>query len=338
MLASFIILLLLLLVELAGVKYQKEPQNIINYQFSNILRGICCFPVIFSHIPDLYSNPYQSVAGSFAFVAVIFYFMFSSYGLEISASGKPGYLSHFFRNRFSSILVPYILCILLRLLFHTDLTYGGANFVHVLVVYYIIFYFAHTQIHDTKHRELFLIICTLGYSIGGFFLGYKLHLPKIGLNWYPESIGLTIGIVLAYHYDRINQFFQRKVLIKTIIAFVIAFFLRYTYINYLYQYYFFGNYLYRLIMGTSIIVFIILLSVHIKLGNTFTVKLGKLSFEIFLYHGLFLKWLLTLPVTWTSNTYIAAVFICSFITAFVMNKFSSLIIRKISVSSNKASV
>lgn len=336
MLASFIILSTLLLIELIGSKYQKEPQDIINYQFSSILRGICCFPVIFSHIPDLYSNKYQSWAGSFAFVAVMFYFIFSSYGLEISANSKPGYLNHFFRNRFSSILVPYILCILLRLLFHTDPTYGGANFVHVLIVYYIIFYFAHTQLHDAKKRELFLVGCTLCYSIGGFFLGYKLHLPKIGLNWYPESLGLTIGIILAYHYDKINLFFKKQVFIKTIIAFIIAFFLRYTYINYIYNYYFFGNYLYRLIMGISIIVFIVLLSTHVKLGNVFTLKLGKLSFEIFLYHGLFLKWLLTLPINWTSNTYIITVFICSFITAFVMNKLSSLIIKKIHIS-NKAS-
>ena len=286
MAVSIIIVLFLLFVEIFGVKYIKESQNVLNYQFTKILKGVCCFPVIFSHIYAPYDNECQFWIGSFAFIAVTLYFLFASYGLEVSVINKKDYLSHFFVNRFSKILVPYILCILIRFLFHTHLTYGGANFVHVLIVYYIIFYFAHTKFLDGKKREVFLLICTLGYSIGGFFLGYKLHLPVIGLKWYPESLGLTLGIIIAYHYDRINLFFKRNIALKTVIMFAVAFFLKYSYTH-------------------------------------------DLSFEIFLYHGLFLQWLITLPVQWTSNTYIMAVFVCTVSTAIIMNKIGVFIIKRL---------
>lgn len=329
MAVSIIIVLFLLFVEIFGVKYIKESQNVLNYQFTKILKGVCCFPVIFSHIYAPYDNECQSWIGSFAFIAVALYFLFASYGLEVSVINKKDYLSHFFVNRFSKILVPYILCILIRFLFHTHLTYGGANFVHVLIVYYIIFYFAHTKFLDGKKREVFLLICTLGYSIGGFFLGYKLHLPVIGLKWYPESLGLTLGIIIAYHYDRINLFFKRNIALKTVIMFAVAFFLKYSYTHYIYKYYFIGNYIYRMLMGISVIVFITLLLTHIKLGNPLSTKLGDLSFEIFLYHGLFLQWLITLPVQWTSNTYIMAVIVCTVSTAIIMNKIGVFIIKRL---------
>ena len=50
MAVSIIIVLFLLFVEIFGVKYIKESQNVLNYQFTKILKGVCCFPVIFSHI------------------------------------------------------------------------------------------------------------------------------------------------------------------------------------------------------------------------------------------------------------------------------------------------
>ena len=90
-------------------------------------------------------------------------------------------------------------------------------------------------------------------------------------------------------------------------------------------------------MGISVIVFITLLLTHIKLGNPLSTKLGDLSFEIFLYHGLFLQWLITLPVQWTSNTYIMAVFVCTVSTAIIMNKIGVFIIKKlISINNTKS--
>lgn len=329
MIVSIVILILLVIIELYGLKYEKEPVDIMDYRFTNVLRGICCFPVIFSHIYAPYDNSCQSRIGSYAFIAVTLYFIFSAYGLEISVQKKADYLSNFFKKRFSSILIPYIICIVFRLLFRVNWSYGGANFVHVLLVYYIIFYVAHTKILETKKREKFLLLCTLGYSVGGFFLGYKLRLPKIGLNWYPESLGLTLGVLLAYHYNEINSFFKTKIKIKTVVFFLLAAFMKYTYINYIYEYYFIGNYLYRMAMGITVIIFIVLLCSHVKLGNRVSNRLGRCSFEIFLYHGFSLQILEKLPIKWTSDYYILAVFIFTIVLAVCMNRVGVRIIKKV---------
>ena len=102
MAVSIIIVLFLLFVEIFGVKYIKESQNVLNYQFTKILKGVCCFPVIFSHIYAPYDNECQSWIGSFAFIAVALYFLFASYGLEVSVINKKDYLSHFFVNEKSN--------------------------------------------------------------------------------------------------------------------------------------------------------------------------------------------------------------------------------------------
>jgi len=289
---------------------------------------------MFCHFYEPYNNILQINVGRFAYIAVTLFFVFSAYGLEVSVKTKSDYLDHFFAKRFSAILVPYILSCLIKLFFSVKIAYAGATYVHVLIVYYIIFYFAHTKIKNNKKREYFLLLCTLAYSLGGFFLGYKLRLPKIGLNWYPESIGLSIGILIAYHYERFNYFFKTKVFAKLVLCTFIAVFLKYTFdhyiaVNYIYQYRFVCDYCYRMAAAISVIVVIMLLFTHIDFGNCVSHQLGKISFEIFLYHGFYLQFLLKLPVEWNGNLYIASVFVCTIITAVVMNKIASVIMKKI---------
>lgn len=323
---SIIAILTIFVIELWGVRLEKHPSDFLSYKTTNFLRGICCFPVLFSHIPSEYENIVQREFGSYAFICVTLFFAFSSYGLEISAKNKPGYLESFFKTRFVYILVPYVLSIIIKLIAHTSLKAYGALFVHVLFVYYIVFYFAHTKIKDSKKREYFLLFCTFGYSLIGFFIGYKLRLPSIGLTWYPESLGLCLGILISYHYDSFKNFINNKTLVKLIFLLPISLFLKFIYIDYIYQFYFWGNYVFRMTMGLSIITVIFLLCSHISVNNGISQKMGKISFEIYLYHGMFIELFQRCNVTWTSNTFIGAVLICSVLWAIVMNLLSKFIL------------
>ena len=53
--AGVIVLLALLLVEIWGLKYQTHPNDLLSYQCTNILRGVCCFPVVFCHMNEPYN-------------------------------------------------------------------------------------------------------------------------------------------------------------------------------------------------------------------------------------------------------------------------------------------
>ena len=135
--AGVIVLLALLLVEIWGLKYQTHPNDLLSYQCTNILRGVCCFPVVFCHMNEPYNLICQM--GKYAYIAVTIFFMFSSYGLEVSARTKENYLEHFFAKRVTAILVPYMLSVVIKLIFGVSLTFGGAWFVHVLLIYYFVF-------------------------------------------------------------------------------------------------------------------------------------------------------------------------------------------------------
>lgn len=326
---SIISIFTIFIIALWGTKLGENPSDLLSYKTTNFLRGICCFPVLFSHIPSEYGNVVQSEFGSYAFICVTLFFAFSSYGLEVSTKNKPNYLDTFFKTRFLCILVPYILSVIIKLITKTSLKNNGAFFVHVLLVYYILFYFAHIKIKDSKKRESFLLFCTFNYSLIGFFIGYKLRLPNIGLTWYPESLGLCLGIIIANHYEKFNYFFRHKVALKLVILIPVSLFLKYAYIHYIYQFYFIGNYISRMTMGLLIIVTIFLLCSYISVCNNISQKMGKLSFEIFLYHGLFMELFQRVNYTWSSNTYIGAVLLCSVLLALVTNKISKLILDKL---------
>ena len=111
--AGVIVLLALLLVEIWGLKYQTHPNDLLSYQCTNILRGVCCFPVVFCHMNEPYNLICQM--GKYAYIAVTIFFMFSSYGLEVSARTKENYLEHFFAKRVTAILVPYMLSVVIKL-------------------------------------------------------------------------------------------------------------------------------------------------------------------------------------------------------------------------------
>lgn len=48
----------------------------------------------------------------------------------------------------------------------------------------------------------------------------------------------------------------------------------------------FGDYLLKIVLGTAIIGFILLLNTKISIGNEINRFLGKISFEIYLLHGI----------------------------------------------------
>ena len=76
--------------------------------YTTMLKGICCIIVVYVHFKGKQTNALQDAIGSFAFVAVSLFFLISAYGMMLSVEKKKGYLTHFWRNRLVSLLVPCI--------------------------------------------------------------------------------------------------------------------------------------------------------------------------------------------------------------------------------------
>lgn len=121
-LTSFIPIALLVIL-LWGNKPDEDRTSFFNEEYTRVLKGACCIIVIFVHVPMSHGNVLQDAIGSFAYVAVTLFFMISAYGMYYSKQRKSNYLTHFWRNRLSSLLVPMLLINVVE--YAHSLTYAG---------------------------------------------------------------------------------------------------------------------------------------------------------------------------------------------------------------------
>lgn len=153
-------------------------------------------------------------------------------------------------------------------------------------------------------------------------------MPKFGLNWYVESIGFLLGVLLAYHEEKINHFFQTHTIRKLCFFLPISIAIKHIYFDTtLNEVYFLGNYILRMITDLLIITSILLLLSHFTLGNKVSKYLGKLSFDIFLYHGVFLEYFQFHDWGWNSNTMILSTIVCTLIFVVLFNPLEQEIVH-----------
>ena len=118
------ILTLILILGLAVILFIKariiEDRNwFMSIEYTKALKGIMCIIVILVHIPKMYSNMVQDTIGSFGYICVTLFFLFSAYGLMYSLENKKDYLK---------TLIPFILLMCL----------GGVSlFLWIFICYYI---------------------------------------------------------------------------------------------------------------------------------------------------------------------------------------------------------
>lgn len=155
---------------------------------TTILKGLCCIIVVFVHIPAAYSNKVQDLIGSFAYIAVTLYFLFSAYGLRYSFENKHNYGQHFIRNRIVVLLIPFIFVLLIKRSLGFNPYLGGLRFVYVLLLFYLLTYAANKL--KSSGREYIVYSGVLLYSIAGYLF-------DVGFGWYVEALGFGYGYLLG---------------------------------------------------------------------------------------------------------------------------------------------
>ena len=60
--------------------------------YTDVLKGLCCLIIIYVHIKPERGNTLQDAIGSFAYVAVTFFFLVSAYGMLAGVERKQNYL------------------------------------------------------------------------------------------------------------------------------------------------------------------------------------------------------------------------------------------------------
>lgn len=328
MLISLFILLACSALVLWRARLTQDGQFFFSKDYTTVLKGLCSIVVVFVHIPLDKGNSIQDAVGSFGYICVTLFFMFSAYGLSWSMNSKRGYLNNFLKNRVVVLLMPFTIVALLKWILGINIGSGGTYFVFVLTIFYSVFYLAKKFIAP-KYQDVLICGFVIAYSLTGQILGKNSVIAEIGLGWYCESLGFMYGIILFNLQKQYKKTTGSGILVKSAILTIASGLLGVLYIKYKYIN-FSGSYLLRIVLGISLILLLFTVTSRIKLGNKPAIFLGNISYEVFLLHGLVLNILSKAAIIKSSGLYILAVIVLTIVLATGLNYIDNQLIKRIS--------
>ncbi|MCH5248450.1 MAG: acyltransferase family protein [Lachnospiraceae bacterium] len=287
-----IIVLMWLALVFWGIEYLKVPDGTaFDKENTLALRGICSIEIMMGHLGIATNSTvlFPNRKAGILFVGI--FFAISGYGLMCSLHNKNNYLDRFLINRLPKLLIPayviYAIGIFAKAVF-LNTAYGPADFfrpdrcftgtnwyVWEMFVMYIVFYIC-ARLMDLKKSHIVLLILSLIFVC----IGYTL---KLDGPWYGSTFCFWLGI---FYFIKREKFREVLVLqhwiLKTIIcgvtmtAAMALFFINEDGII--------GDLIGRNIASVSFVIIVIICLYRFKLGNMVSRKLGKYSYEIFLFH------------------------------------------------------
>ena len=274
---------------------QGKKNRFFDLDTTTTMRGFWCLVVMLVHVPELYQNKIQNLLGSFAYIGVTFFFMTSSYGLMLAVKKSPdAALKGFWKRRLPKLLVPMLAVNVLTLA--VDSLMGEASvrtlvsmtgFVRQLLLFYFVFWVVFKLPIpglDLKCREWLLCGCVAAISL----LIYVTN--GMGLfSWPVESLGFLYGVLLAQYADSFTKKLSSGWLLKCAVGCVLALILGVLYLQVKHEI-FWGDYVVKILLGGSILTFVLGVNTKYALGNAVGRFLGGISYEVYLIHGLAFRW------------------------------------------------
>lgn len=252
--------------------------------------------MVYVHIPVDYANKLQDVIGSFAFIGVTLFFMISAYGMQLNAERKKDYFIHFWRNRLAALLIPcvlvnicgFLLGAILRGNFLFSDLWNLNAYVRVLIEYCILFYIVKNVCCWLKWKEktcdALLISGVVASSLVNY-LNFHNDADNVNIAWPYERMGLVYGILLYRFYDKATQWLNEERAKKASVALLCSLAMGIAYLK-LKTEFFYGEYLLKILLGATIILFLFLFSSGKHFGSKACLFLGSISYEVYLSHGL----------------------------------------------------
>lgn len=287
--------------------------EVFSLEETNAMRGLWCLIVVLVHIPATYQNRIQDMLGSFAYIGVSFFFMTSGFGLMLNIEKNGfGKMTGFWKRRLPRLLIPMEIMNILTMTVTFAKTgkvdwlqlISITGFVRQLLLFYLVFW-AGCQIASKfitpTYRKRFLYGAVLILILALYAASFVLSIPL----WPVESVGFLLGMLLAQHKKRASAFFAGKWLLKCVVAFVCSAILGLIYIK-MKHIVFVGDYIIRILLNICIQTFVLCVNYRVSVSNVLTKFLGKISYEVYLLHGVVFSFLIMLPVNFGSWPFIIA--------------------------------
>lgn len=285
----------LLIVLILGTQPDKEGMFFFNKDYTRVFKGACCIIVILVHVPAEHGNVLQDAMGSFGYVAVTLFFMFSAYGMYYSKLRKKDYLSYFWRNRLTSLLIPMFLINVVEYFYNLiavgknapSLLVNLNGWVWVLLQFCILFFVIelgeYFKLYKEKTSKFLLVLGVVGSSLFLYFYNGGMRGNSSELGWCFERLGLVWGLLLVWNFSLVKRWLSPK-LIKTVISILLCLILGIVYLKFKHVF-FWGEYLSKIVLGVAIIYLLFLITSRRQWGNRASFFLGDISYEVYLSHG-----------------------------------------------------
>lgn len=255
---------------------------------------------------------------------------------------KENYLDSFLVKRLFKILIPFIFISSIYLIyrkingqelsnsFFIDLFKKGSTviyngwFVDIIILMYIFFYISFRMFSDKTIAILVNTVLIIFYIVLAIKLGY-------GFWWYNSSLPFVLGLVWAKNKENIDRLLKKYYFIP-LVSVTVLLFVSHQYSFILQKFHLVDNYSYALAANIDNVIFtfyLILIVRKIDFSNKYLLFLGKISFELYMIHGLVMSIFGKYFVTSRINDVIFTilVLIVSIFLAWLIN----VIIKKINI-------
>ena len=326
------------------------PQNkeYLSVESTSGLRGFLALGIIFHHLSPLVKTGEEFSNFSYmgTYIVSIFFFL-SAYGLYVQNESKENYLDNFLEKRLSKIMVPFFIISLIYMFarfvngqlmdlnFFINLFKKGSTiiyngwFVDIIILMYVFFYISFKFF---QNKLLSIVLNTI------FIICYICLAIKLGYSfwWYNSVLPFIIGLIWAKNQNKIDRFLDRYYFIAIILVTVLLFFshkynilLKYVHLEDSYSYALAAN-LDNIIFT---IYFIILFLKKINFSNVYLTLIGRISFELYMIHGLVISILEKIFVSSRVNDVLFTFFVLmiSLILAWIINKLVNRFTQQVSL-------
>lgn len=219
---------------------------------------------------------------------------------------------------------------------------SNAWYMITITMFYIVFYVAFKNYSNEERALKAILVFSVIYAAVGIFSGFGFFWFQ-GEWWYNSSFLFIIGLYFAKHENAILIFIKEKYavfLTGSVIGVIIMMKISIVLINTL-SYYRPGiegkvcSIICLIFQTAAAITFVsafLIITMKVRINNPILDFLGRIGLEIYLVHRFFIVAFNSQVLTISNNElYLAVVYICSIITAFVLHKIDNVIVKKIKI-------
>lgn len=311
-----------------------EKNQMLNVSYTTAMKGLACIVVVLVHIPAQHSNPVQDMIGSFGFVGVTAFFAISAYGFRVSMQRDEKYLARFWRKRIPALLIPALIINVVRFCVETaffgNIDISGLwsfnSYIYAILVAYFVFWGVYSFLRKFPHKDFLISAIIVFLSLLTYFTDFRPF-----FIWPTESIGCVWGLMLFHWKDKFWDFINCRKFVSVLVLGLLSAAIGLSYLK-LKTVFFLGAYLLKSILGAAILAFAMALLVGKGFrGNSVLVKLGEISYEVYLGHLIVLDYAQRLLRSASSGNYIWIVILVTLVFAFVIHSISSAITKKLRI-------